>query len=155
MPMDFDPLLRFLHVAGVTVWVGGMFFAYMCLRPSAAELLAPPLRLPLWQRVFQRFFVWVWVAVILIPVSGLGILLRVGFAGAPVHWHLMLASGFLMIGIFLYVVTGPYARLRTAVVAQDWPAAGAALNRIRQAVGSNLLLGLATIGLATLGRFLA
>ena len=152
--MDFDPLLRFLHVVGVTIWVVGMFFAYVCLRPIAAELLAPPQRLPLWQRVFQRFFVWVWAAVILIPVSGLGILLRVGFAGAPVHWHLMLTTGVLMIVIFLYVVTGPYARLRTAVAAQDWPAAGAALNRIRQAVGSNLLLGLATIGLATLGRLL-
>ena len=43
--MDFHPLLLFLHVAGVVVWVGGMFFAYVCLRPRAASQLEPPPRL--------------------------------------------------------------------------------------------------------------
>lgn len=153
--MTFDPLLRFVHVLAVVVWVGGMFFAYVCLRPAAVQLLTPPQRLPLWQAVFARFFVWVWGAVLLIPASGLGILLPVGFAAAPLHWHLMLASGLVMIGIYLYVFFGPYARLKAAVGTQDWPAAGAALNRIRQAVGSNLLLGVLTIGFATIGRWLA
>ena len=153
--MTFDPLLRFVHVLAVVVWVGGMFFAYVCLRPAAVQLLTPPQRLPLWQAVFARFFVWVWGAVLLIPASGLGILLPVGFAAAPLHWHLMLASGLVMIGIYLYVFFGPYARLTVAVGTQDWPAAGAALNRIRQAVGSNLLLGVLTIGFATIGRWLA
>lgn len=153
--MALDPLLRFVHVLAVVVWVGGMFFAYLCLRPAAAQLLTPPQRLPLWQAVFARFFVWVWAAVLLIPASGLGILLPVGFAAAPLHWHLMLTSGLVMIGIYLYVVFGPYARLKAAVAAQDWPAGGAALNRIRQAVGSNLLLGMLTIAFATVGRWLA
>lgn len=31
-----------LHVLAVTVWVGGMFFAYMILRPVAASQLQPP-----------------------------------------------------------------------------------------------------------------
>lgn len=153
--MPLDPLLRFIHVLAVVVWVGGMFFAYVCLRPAAAQLLAPPQRLPLWQAVFARFFVWVWAAVLLIPASGLGILLPVGFAVAPLHWHLMLTSGLVMIGIYLYVFFGPYTRLKTAVAAQDWPNAGAALNRIRQAVGGNLLFGVLTIGFATLGRWFA
>ena len=43
--MDLHPLLLFLHVAGVVVWVGGMFFAYVCLRPEAASQLEPPPRL--------------------------------------------------------------------------------------------------------------
>lgn len=30
-----------LHVLGVVVWVGGMFFAYMALRPVAASVLEP------------------------------------------------------------------------------------------------------------------
>ncbi|MBI3143918.1 MAG: CopD family protein [Pseudogulbenkiania sp.] len=153
--MTLEPLLRFLHIASVTLWVGGMFFAYVCLRPSAAELLEPPQRLRLWQRVFARFFVWVWGAVMLIPLSGLILLGRVGFAAAPLNWHLMLASGLIMIAIYLYVVTGPYATLKRAVAAEDWKAGGAALNRIRQAVGTNLALGVLTIALATLGRWLA
>ena len=48
-----------------------------------------------------------------------------------------------------------YPALRRAVDAGDWKAGGAALNRIRQMVGSNLLLGLLTLGFATLGRYLA
>ena len=31
-----------VHLLGVIVWVGGMFFAHMALRPSAAEVLEPP-----------------------------------------------------------------------------------------------------------------
>ncbi|HEY6898714.1 MAG TPA: hypothetical protein VI279_15765, partial [Rhodocyclaceae bacterium] len=64
--MNLHPLFLFLHVASVVVWVGGMFFAYMCLRPAAVELLEPPQRLRLWLGVFDRFFRWVWLAVALI-----------------------------------------------------------------------------------------
>jgi len=32
-----------LHLLAVVVWVGGMFFAWMALRPVAAPLLEPPL----------------------------------------------------------------------------------------------------------------
>ena len=44
---------------GVVVWVGGMFFAYVCLRPVAAAQLPPPQRLPLWRCVFDLFLNWV------------------------------------------------------------------------------------------------
>ncbi|MCX7168828.1 MAG: hypothetical protein NTY41_00670, partial [Proteobacteria bacterium] len=66
--MNPIPLLLFLHLISVTVWVGGMFFAYVCLRPVVAAQLQPPQRLPLWAAVFARFFPWVWLAVVLIPV---------------------------------------------------------------------------------------
>ena len=54
------PILLFLHLTGVAVWVGGMFFAWVCLRPVAAVQLQPPARLSLWLAVFARFFPWVW-----------------------------------------------------------------------------------------------
>ncbi|MBN9426061.1 MAG: hypothetical protein J0H09_06095, partial [Burkholderiales bacterium] len=59
-----------LHIVAVAIWVGGMFFAYVCLRPVAAELLEPPQRLRLWRGVFRRFFAWVWGAVLLMAASG-------------------------------------------------------------------------------------
>ncbi|WP_420991437.1 CopD family protein [Cupriavidus sp. 30B13] len=152
--MSLDPVLRFLHIAGATLWVGGMFFAYVCLRPAAGTLLEPPQRLRLWRGVFARFLAWVWVAVVVIAASGAVMIAQVGMAAAPVHWHLMLGTGLLMIVIFVYVFAGPYGALRRAVDAQDWPAAGAALARIRQAVGLNLLLGVLTIAIATLGQLL-
>ncbi|MGN5479437.1 hypothetical protein ACTMU2_28655 [Cupriavidus basilensis] len=58
--MNFLPILLFLHVTAAVVWVGGMFFAYLCLRPVAGQVLDPPSRLQLWRGVFDRFFRWVW-----------------------------------------------------------------------------------------------
>lgn len=152
--MNLHPLFLCLHVLSVAVWVGGMFFAYVCLRPAALEVLEPPQRLRLWAKVFARFFVWVWLAVLLIPASGLFMFAANNASSWPWHWYLMLATGSLMIVIFLLVVAAPYVALTRAVAEENWPAGGAALNRIRQLVGLNLILGILTIMFATLGRWL-
>ncbi|QDX80270.1 hypothetical protein B9N43_02720 [Denitratisoma sp. DHT3] len=153
--MSLQAITLFLHVSGVVVWVGGMFFAYVCLRPAAVEVLEPPQRLRLWRAVFGRFFAWVWAAVALILVSGLVRLVEVGFAAAPLNWHLMLAVGLAMMAIFAHVYFAPYRALKRAIAAADWPAGAAALNRIRRLVGLNLVLAGVTIAIATLGRWLA
>ena len=152
--MNLQPVLLMLHLSSVVIWVGGMFFAYVCLRPAAAEILDPPLRLRLWYRVFSRFFVWVWWAVVLIAASGLIMLVQHGFAWSPSGWHLMMMSGFAMMAIYVYVATVLFRALRLAVEAENWKAGGAALNRIRQMVGINLILGVLTLGFATLGNVL-
>ncbi|GMV56284.1 MAG: hypothetical protein AMXMBFR6_20890 [Betaproteobacteria bacterium] len=153
--MGLSAIWLFLHLASVTVWVGGMFFAYVCLRPVAAAQLDPPLRLRLWLGVFGRFFPWVWLCVGLLLASGLAMLLAVGMKSAPLHWHLMFGIGLVMMLIFLHVFFAPYRRLGRAVDASDWAAGGAALSAIRRLVGTNTLLGLANIAMATLGRLLA
>lgn len=152
--MNPIPLFLFLHLISVTVWVGGMFFAYVCLRPVAAAQLEPPQRLKLWAAVFGRFFPWVWLAVTLIPASGLGVISLVGWASVPFHWHIMLTLGLVMMMIFAHLYFAPYPRLCRSVAAADWPNAAAALNQIRRMVGINLVLGLLTIGVATLGAYL-
>ena len=151
------PLLISLHVLFVVVWVGGMFFAYMAMRPAAAATLEPPQRLPLWAATFQRFFPWVWVSVILILASGLLMMFRYfgGMAGAALYIHAMFGLGLLMMLIFLHVFFAPYQRLKRAVATQDWPAGGKALNQIRQLIAINLSLGLLTILVATVGKYLA
>lgn len=153
--MGLSAIWLFLHLASVSVWVGGMFFAYVCLRPVAAAQLDPPLRLRLWLGVFGRFFPWVWLCVGLLLASGLAMLLAVGMKSAPLHWHLMFGIGLVMMLIFLHVFFAPYRRLGRAVDASDWAAGGAALSAIRRLVGTNTLLGLANIAMATLGRLLA
>jgi len=100
--MTFDPFLLFAHVAGVVVWVGGMFFAYVCLRPEAAAQLEPPPRLRLWRGVLARFFTWVWVAVAVVLASGLALILRYGFAAAPLYQHIMFLLGLVMIAIYVF-----------------------------------------------------
>jgi len=146
-------IARFLHVIGVVVWVGGMFFAYMTLRPAAAVLLEPPQRLPLWQATLSRFFTWVWIAVGLIVVSSAWMLVALGgMKSVGVYVHIMLAIGVVMMLIFAHVFFAPYRRLTRAVQAKDWPAGGAALAQIRKLVGLNLILGLVTVAVAILGR---
>jgi uncharacterized membrane protein len=150
--MELKPVFLFLHIAGVVVWVGGMFFAYVCLRPVAAQQLQPPQRLPLWAEVLGRFFAWVWAAVTAVLVSGVSMLLQVGMAQAPLPWHLMFGIGLVMMLIFGHVYFSPYQRLRRAVLAGQWEQAGSALNQIRRLVALNLTLGVATIAIATLGH---
>ena len=146
----------FFHLLGVVVWVGGMFFAYMALRPAAAQILDPPPRLRLWNGTFARFFPWVWVSVALILASGFHLIsLLGGFAALRLHVHAMLGLGILMTTIFLVVVFVPYRRLSRFVAAEDWKAAGGALAQIRRLVGINLALGLVTIAVATVGSHLA
>jgi len=146
------PLFKFLHLASVVVWVGGMFFAWMCLRPVAVATLEPPQRLKLWAGVFARFFPWVWGSVAVILLSGIAALVAVGMRNAPWHWHTMLLLGLVMSAVFVYVFMVPYGRLKAAVEAQNWPEGGKALGRIRVLIAFNLALGLATIAVASLGR---
>lgn len=147
-------LSLFLHVLSVVVWVGGMFFAYMALRPVAASVLEPPQRLTLWAGVFGKFFPWVWASVALILATGLHMLMVFGGAAAPYYALAMLVMGVAMMLIFAYVFFAPYEALGRAVGAQDWKAGGAALAQIRRLIGINLSLGLATIAVVFLGRAL-
>lgn len=59
--MTVFSLVYTLHVLAALIWVGGMFFAWMILRPAAVKAHRA-CRLGLSVNVFQRFFVWVWVA---------------------------------------------------------------------------------------------
>lgn len=142
-------LAKYLHVLGFTVWVGGMFFAYMTLRPVAAAKLEPPQRLTLWDGVFGKFFPWVWLAVALILGSGLYMMAMIG--KPPLYVTAMLVVGLAMMAIFAHVFFAPYKRLKTAVAAQDWKSGGAALGQIRKLIGTNLVLGLVTITFGALG----
>ena len=74
-------IARWLHLLGVVVWVGGMFFAHMALRPSV-QALDPPQRLPLLAATLSRFLTWVAVAVLLILGSGAFMVMTYGGFGA-------------------------------------------------------------------------
>ena len=145
-----------LHVVAVVIWVGGMFFAYMVLRPIAASQLEPPVRLPLWAGVFGLFFPWVWTSLIAILATGFWLIFNKfgGMGSSPMYVHAMLGLGIVMMLIFMHVFFAPYGRLKKAVAAQDWPAGGKALAQIRMLVGTNTLIGMATIAIGAGGRYL-
>lgn len=145
-----------LHILATVIWVGGMFFAYMALRPVAASLLEPPQRLPLWTQVFDKFFPWVWVTIIILPMTGLWMVYSVfgGFGHVGLYIHLMTGIGTLMILLFLHVYFSHYRRMKQALAANDLPEAGRRLALIRFIIGFNLLLGLLVTFIASAGRFM-
>ncbi len=149
-----DITAQAVHQLSALVWVGGMFFAIMVLRLAAGEL-EPPVRAPLWGRVFARFFPWVWVSVILLPVSGYWLVFSVwgSFAELPLNGHLMQGLGWVMIVIYLYLWFGPYRQFREALQETDFPRAGSHLNRIRQLVTTNLVIGLINAIVGSTGRY--
>ena len=135
-----------LHVMAVVIWVGGMFFAYMALRPVAASQLEPPVRLRLWVGVFGKFFPWVWVSIAVILITGFWIIsIYGGFKGLPMHINVMMTLGIIMMLIFFHVFFAAYKRLKLAVIAEDWLAAGTKLAQIRMLVGINTIIGLLTV----------
>ena len=152
--IDLSAIAIAIHALGAVVWVGGMFFAYMVLRPSLGAF-EPPQRLALWNDVFRRFFLWVWIIVVALPVSGYVLLFRNlgGFAGAGLHVHVMHLLGLVMIGLFVLLYVLPFRRFRVAVAAGEWPVAAGHLNGIRRIVGTNMVLGLITTAIGASGRF--
>ncbi len=145
-------LIKLIHLLSVLIWVGGMFFAYMVLRPAAVEILEPPQRLRLWDSVFRRFFNWVWFAIGVLLISGFYLIyLYGGMAYVAYHVHAMLALGLLMMVIYGYVFFACYKPFSLHVSNQGWKAAGELLGKIRKLVAVNLALGLLTVSVAMIG----
>lgn len=143
-----------LHTLGAVVWVGGMFVIYVCLRPALGGL-EPPQRMRLIHVTLQNFFPWVWTAILALLLAGYWMLLTTfgGFAGAGLYIDIMQAIAWVMIALFVWLFHGPWLAFKRAVKAEDWPAAGARLNRIRQIIAVNLPLGLIVVVIGASGRY--
>ncbi len=143
-----------LHALAAVVWVGGMFFAYVVLRPGMAELAAPD-RLRLWERVFGRFFPIVLACIALLLATGYHLLFVGfgGFSGAGIHIHIMHLTGWVMFLLFFHLYFAPWRRFRRAVAAGETDTASRQLATIGLVVGINLALGLLTVAIAASGRY--
>lgn len=144
-----------LHVVATVVWVGGMFFAYVVLRPSAAQVLNASDRLTLWVEVLSGFFRWVALSILLLLGTGYWMLFGGfgGFGGAGTYIHMMHGLGLLMVVVFGHIVSSPYRRMAALIEQENWSAGGAELAKVRRLVGINLILGLLTVVIATTGRY--
>ncbi len=147
---------KIMHILAATLWVGGMFFAYVALRPAANATLEPSQRLPLWGQTLAKFCTWVWVAIIMLPVTGFWMVFNLfpDMLSIGLHVHIMTLLGILMILIFLAVFFVPYIQLRLALMDEDYKKAAKHLNWIRIGVLVNLILGLITTAIASGGRYL-
>ena len=148
--MTLQALLYALHVLCAMIWVGGMFFAWMILRPAAVSTLQAPQRLSLWSDVLPRFFGWVWLAVLVLPLTGFGMLhlRQQGIEAAPYYIQVMMGLYLVTLSLFLRAQSLQLPTLRKAVASEDWPSGANALAAIRRLVGFNLLIGLTLVSLA-------
>jgi uncharacterized membrane protein len=143
-----------LHVFAAIFWVGGMAFANMVLRPAAGPLETPA-RLGLWRRVFGRFLPWVGGSIVVLLLSGYGMLFPLfgSFRAAPIYIHIMQGTGIIMMLLYGHLVAVPWKRFRLAVDSGALPDAARHLNQIRQLVAINLSLGIITVLVGTTGRY--
>ena len=144
-------LMKFLHIAAAIAWLGGVSFMLFALRPAAAAQLTPSQRLPLLAQVLRRFFAMVWAAIVVLLLTGLLMLLRVGMKNAPLGWHLMLGIGVLMFALFGHVYFGPFRRMKLAVAAADWPEGGRRVSQIAAFAKAILTLGMLAIAAVVWG----
>ena len=139
--------LKALHLLCAVLWVGGMFFAYVVLRPSMAAI-DPPQRMLLHTRVFRKFFLVIWHAMPVAIITGFAMLgLIGGMANAPWQIHTMLGLGLVMGAVFLAIFFGPYRQFRRTT---DRNRMASSLDNIRKLIGLNLILGLVTVIVAGL-----
>ena len=88
---------------------------------------------------------------LVLPISGIGMwhMRFEGLAAAPRYVHIMAGLFLVMLALFLRIQLLQLPELKRAVSTQSWPEGGAALGKIRQLVGINLLLGLLVVALAS------
>src|SRR5699024_3797553 len=124
-------ILIALHVLAVLVWVGGMFFLLQVVRPAAGPMQAGE-RLTLFSRMLGLLFLWVWLSIIVLVVTGHLIPCMLGgMAAVPVYVHIMHGLGCIMILMLAHVFFAPWRRMRTAPEAGALMDAGRAMTQIR------------------------
>jgi uncharacterized membrane protein len=135
-----------VHILCAVLWVGGMAFALMVMRPALGTL-EPAQRVALHVPILRRFLLIVWHAMPLILISGFAMVpgLYGGFANLPWAVNLMMLGGIVMAIIFLILFFGPWREMRAA------PAPGP-LDRIRRLITVNLWLGFVVVILGALGH---
>jgi uncharacterized membrane protein len=133
--------LHALHVLGAVVWVGGMFFAMLIMRPALADLDAAR-RVDVYRGAFHRFFRMLWIVMPGMLLTGYGLVFKRfgGFADAPWNVQLMHLLALAMAAVFVAVWFGAYQRFRGGQ--------GRAIDSIRPMIIINLILGLITIAIA-------
>ena len=141
--------VKLLHLVAGIVWMGGMTFMLLALRPAAMEVLEPPVRARLMGAVWRRFFAAVLVAIVILLVTGTSLYTTTfravkeatGAGSVPLGWNLMLAVGVTMVLIFGHIYFAGFKRFQRAVAAGEWPVAAQAAAQVQRLVQINFLLG--------------
>ena len=143
-----------LHVVAAVIWVGGMFFAFACMRPTL-NLLDPQLRLRMWAGTLSRFFRFVWGSIGVLLITGLWMVFGHfhGIRQVGPSVHLMLGLGLVMMLLAAHVYFAPYKRFKRLIARSQWSEATHQVQQIRLLIAINLTIGIAVVVIASAGRY--
>lgn len=142
-------IAKLIHLVSAIVWMGGMTFMLLALRPAALAVLQPSERLQLMGAVWQRFFPLVIASIAGLFFTGSHLyttLFRAakaasGQGSVPLGWNVMLVLGLAMMLIFGHIFFGSYRKFKRAMAVPDTAAAGKAAAQIHTLVLTNFVLG--------------
>ncbi|MCY3769816.1 MAG: CopD family protein [Gammaproteobacteria bacterium] len=130
-----------LHLLAAVIWVGGMFFSYVLLRPVLGTMDEQQ-RLVLWMKTFKKFFPWVWLSIAVLLATGFYMIFAMGgFAVIRNPVIAMMVLGIVMMLIFKFIYVAPFHHLCRGIREEKWKVAAYALGTIRKLIAVNLVLG--------------
>jgi uncharacterized membrane protein len=147
-PTLFWSLVLALHLLAAVIWVGGMAYTLLVLRP-ALNVLEPAQRNQMHMQTLRRFFLVIWHAMPLVLLTGYAMVIGVygGFRGLPRQVNIMQGLAIIMAAVFVAVFFGPWQRFRRAI--RPGPEL---VGRIRRLITVNLVLGVIVIVAAAIGH---
>ena len=152
--------VKLLHLVAGIVWMGGMTFMLLALRPAALTVMEPQPRARLMLQVWRRFFAVVLIAIVVLLTTGTHLyatLFRAmkaanGVGSVPLGWNLMLGIGIVMMLIFGHIYMAGFGKFKRALAAESWPDAAKAAAQIQTLVVTNFVLGWLAIAAVRLVR---
>ena len=151
---NMHKLWLFLHLVGMVVWVGGMFFMLHVLHPSL-QALDGPQRPKLVLAVQGKFFKMVSVSLALIWGSGLAMLgtaISNGLKPWPIGWHMMVTLALVMTVLFLYIRLALFPQVQRVFASGEGGQLAPLMKKIRTLMMVNMGLGFLVIAAAIFGR---
>ena len=141
-------LVLAVHLLGMALWVGGIAYALLVLRPSLS-LLDATQRASVTLQSLRRLFRVIWHVMPLVLASGWAMEIgrEGGFAHADWHINAMQGLALVMSGVFLWAFFGPFRKARRAIRPKP-----ETFESIRSLLGSMLVLGALIVVVASLGH---
>lgn len=134
------------HLVAINIWVGGMFFIIMVLGKVVSTLEVSEQQ-AFWQHILKRFFFWIWLAVIGLLATGIGMIFYRFGSPADTPWYvfLMACLGISMVVIFMVIYFVFYRNFQRELKAGNIDSSLYQLRIIRRLGIVNMVLGFCVV----------
>jgi len=142
----FNAFAIIFHLIAINIWVGGMFFIIMVLGKVVSTLEVPEQQ-AFWHNILKRFFFWVWLAVIGLLATGIGMIFYRfgGLASTPLYIIVMASFGISMVMIFFVIYFAFYQKFLRDLNAGNVQGSRHQLRIIRSLGIVNMVLGFCVV----------